>query len=71
MIAIHPQYITDSSGKIISAILPMKEFKTILEELEELEDIKLYDESKNDGKLSISRKEAMKMIENERKKRNK
>ena len=48
MIAIHPQYITDNTGKKISAVLPMKEFKTIMEELEELEDIKLYDEAKKE-----------------------
>lgn len=49
MITLNPHYITDSKGKKVSAILPMKEFKNILEELEELEDIKLYDESKNDN----------------------
>lgn len=49
MLTIHPQYITDNTGKKISAVLPMKEFKTLLEELEELEDIRLYDESKNDN----------------------
>jgi hypothetical protein len=46
MLTIHPQYITDSKGKKISVVLPMKDFKALMEELEELEDIKLYDESK-------------------------
>jgi len=68
MLAIHPQYITDSAGKKISAILPMKEFKTIMEELEELEDIKLYDASKNDNEPAVSKNKAMAMIEAERKK---
>lgn len=68
MLTIHPQYITDTTGKKISAILSMKEFKTILEELEELEDIKLYDESKNDNEPAISKSKAMEMIEMERKK---
>ena len=67
MLAIHPQYITDSAGKKISAVLPMTEFKTLLEELEELEDIKLYDESRNDGELAIDKVTAMAMIEAERK----
>ena len=65
MLAIHPQYITDSAGKKISAVLPMTEFKTLLEELEELEDIKLYDESRNDGELAIDKVTAMAMIEAE------
>jgi hypothetical protein len=68
MIAIHPHYITDNTGKKISAVLPMKEFKTLLDELEELEDIKLYDESKNDKEPAIAKSKAMAMIEAERKK---
>lgn len=68
MISIHPQYITDNTGRKISAILPMKEFKSILEELEELEDIRLYDESKNDKQSAISKNKALEMIEVERKK---
>ena len=68
MLAIHPQYITDNTGKKISAVLPMKEFKTLLEELEELEDIRLYDESKNDNEPAIAKNKAMAMIEAERKK---
>lgn len=48
MTAIHPQYITDNLGKKISVILTMKEFNAIMEELDELEDIRLYDEAKKD-----------------------
>lgn len=48
MIAIHPQYITDNTGKKISVILPMTEFDSIMEELEELEDVRLYDEAKKE-----------------------
>ena len=52
MLTLHPLYITDNSGKKISVVLPVKEFKTIMEELEDLEDIRLYDEAKkeDDGK---------------------
>ncbi len=68
MLAIHPNFITDNQGRKISAVLPMKEFKTLLEELEELEDIRLYDESKNDKEPALSKNEAMAMLEAERKK---
>lgn len=47
MIAVHPQYITDTAGKKL-VVLPLNEFNTIMEVLEELEDIKLYDEAKKD-----------------------
>jgi PHD/YefM family antitoxin component YafN of YafNO toxin-antitoxin module len=52
---IHPQYITDEHGKKVSVILPLSEYEQLLEELEELEDIRLYDESKkNDQEAPIS-----------------
>ncbi len=48
MITLHPQYITDKEGNKISVVLPINDFNSILEELEELEDIKLYDEAKKE-----------------------
>jgi len=48
MITVHPQYIKDASGQKSLVILPAKEFNTIIEELEELEDVKLYDEAKKE-----------------------
>ena len=43
----NPQYITDNNGKKISVVLSIQEYKKILEELEEAEDIKLYDAVKS------------------------
>lgn len=48
MITVHPQYIKDADGNKTLVVLPSKEFDTIMEELEELEDIKLYDEAKKE-----------------------
>jgi PHD/YefM family antitoxin component YafN of YafNO toxin-antitoxin module len=48
MLTVNPQYITDNKGNKISVVLPIKDFKAIMEELEELEDIKLYDEAKKE-----------------------
>jgi PHD/YefM family antitoxin component YafN of YafNO toxin-antitoxin module len=42
----NPQYITDTAGKKISVVISMKEYEKIIDELEELEDIRLYDEVK-------------------------
>lgn len=39
-------FITDQQGKKISAVLPIKKYNMILEELEELEDIRAYDKVK-------------------------
>lgn len=46
MTIIRPQFITDNNGKKTGVILSTKEFESILEELEELEDIRLYDDAK-------------------------
>ena len=48
MLTIHPQYIKDANGEKYLVILPVKEFDTIMEELEEIEDIKLYDKAKKE-----------------------
>lgn len=48
MLTLTPHYITDNTGKKISVVLPIQDFKVIMEELEELEDIRLYDEGKKE-----------------------
>lgn len=48
MLTVEPSYITDSKGKKISVVLPIEDFNAIMEELEELEDLKLYDEAKKE-----------------------
>ena len=47
MPVIHPKYITDTAGKKL-VVLPIKEFETIMEQLEDLDDIRLYDEAKKE-----------------------
>ena len=54
MNAIHPQYITDKDGKKVSVVIPLAEYEQILEELDELDDIKLFDEAKTDKSAAIS-----------------
>ena len=40
------RYIVDENGKRVSVILPIEEYERLLQELEELEDIRAYDEAK-------------------------
>jgi PHD/YefM family antitoxin component YafN of YafNO toxin-antitoxin module len=46
------QFVTDDHGKKLAVILPIKDYQKMLEELEDLEDVRLYDEAKkeDDGK---------------------
>ena len=48
MLTIHPQYIKDANGNKSLVILPAEEFDNIMEELEDLEDVRLYDEAKKE-----------------------
>ena len=66
MLTVHPQYIKDTAGKNL-VILPQNEFDDLMEELEELEDIRLYDEAKkNDTGERIPMDDAFKIIEAKR-----
>jgi hypothetical protein len=67
MLTVNPQYITDHTGKKISAIISMKEFKIIMEELDDLEDLRLYDAAKMSNEPSIPIDEAFKMLDEKRK----
>ena len=46
------QFVTDNNGKKTAVLLPIKDYRKILEDLEEVEDIRLYDKAKqnDDGK---------------------
>lgn len=66
MVSVHPQYITDNKGTKISVVLSIAEFNAIIEELEELEDIRLYDEAKRLNEPSIPIDEAFEIIEAKR-----
>jgi hypothetical protein len=48
MVKVHPQYIIDAEGKKIAVVLPLKEFESLIEELEEIKDVMLYDKAKEE-----------------------
>ena len=45
------QFLTDEKGKRTAVLLSIKEYNKLIEKLEDLEDVRLYDEAKkeNDG----------------------
>ena len=47
------QFLTDEKGKKISIVIPLEEYNRILEDLEELEDIRLFDAVKAKNEKSI------------------
>jgi hypothetical protein len=66
MLTVHPQFITDKEGNKISVVLPIREFEQLLEELEDLEDVQLFDAAKASAEESIPIDEAFRQIETER-----
>lgn len=54
MPVLSPNYLTDSDGKRMSVVLSMVEFEKILELLEDLEDVRLYDDVKSRDEESVS-----------------
>ena len=48
-----PQYIIDKKGKKLSVVISIAEYKKMLEDMEELEDIRLYDAVKARKEKSI------------------
>jgi PHD/YefM family antitoxin component YafN of YafNO toxin-antitoxin module len=42
------RYITNLKGRKVSVILPIKDYERMVEALEELEDLRLYDEAKKE-----------------------
>ena len=60
------QYVTDNKGNKLAVILPIKEYNRMIEELEDLDDIKLYDKAKGKKQEFIDAEQAFKEIEENR-----
>lgn len=48
MIVLTPQYIKDASGENSLVVLPAEQYQAMLEELEELEVLRIYDDAKKE-----------------------
>jgi hypothetical protein len=57
------QYITDTTGKKMGVILPIRDYEKMIEELEELEEIRAYDRAKTRKSEPIPFEQALKEIE--------
>ncbi len=62
------QFVTNDKGKKVAALVPIREYNKMLKDLEELEDITLYDQAKKNDSEGLPIDEAFSIIEAERKK---
>ncbi len=65
MIALNPQYIKDTAGQKL-VILSAKEYESIVEELEGIEDVKRYDAAKKKKQVFTDADTAFQQIEAKR-----
>ena len=63
MVTIHPEYVIDEKNKKKAIVLPLGEWQQILEELEELEDIRAFDEAKSRPSNPLPFDDAVRTIE--------
>lgn len=63
MITVHPQYVIDENKQYKAVLLSFDEWEKVLEELEELEDIRAYDQAKAGPQDRISFEQAVREIE--------
>jgi PHD/YefM family antitoxin component YafN of YafNO toxin-antitoxin module len=63
MVKLHPEYVVDGKDKKKAVILPVDEWEKVIDELEELEDIRLYDAAKTGNEESVPFEQAVAEIE--------
>lgn len=62
MIQLHEQYLVDGEGHRKAAVVPISEWEQVLEMLEELDDIRAYDEAKTEPSDPIPFEQAVSEI---------
>lgn len=63
MVRLHPQYVVDDNDKKKAVLLPVDEWERVIDELEELKDIRLYDAAKVAGGDGVPFEQAVQEIE--------
>ncbi len=46
MVTVHPEYVVDKDKQPTAVLLPISEWEEVMDELEELDDIRAYDNAK-------------------------
>ncbi len=66
MPTVNEGYVVDEKGTRVGVILPIEEYRKLLEELEELESIRAYDAAKSSGDEAVPFEQAVREIEQDR-----
>jgi PHD/YefM family antitoxin component YafN of YafNO toxin-antitoxin module len=63
MVTIHPQYVVDAQQRPQAVLLPVAEWERIVEELDELDDIRAYDAAKAKPEETLAFEQAVREIQ--------
>ena len=63
MITVHEEYLVDAAGQRKAVVLPLAVWQQIKEELEELDDIRAFDEAKAQPSEPVPFEQAMREID--------
>jgi len=63
MVTIHPEYVVDKDKHPKAVLLPISEWEQVMDELEELDDIRAYDKAKESAEDSIPLDQAVREIQ--------
>ena len=63
MVTVHPEYVVDKDKHTKAVLLPISEWEQIVDALEELDDIRAYDEAKASPQDSIPFDQAVREIQ--------
>ena len=61
---IHPQYVVDENADRKAVMLSINDWEKVVDALEELEDIRAYDEAKRGSQDTVAFEQAVSEIEN-------
>ena len=66
MVHLHPEYLVDEQQKRKAVLLPMSEWEQIIQELDELDDIRAYDAAKEQSSETLPFEQAIREIQPDR-----
>jgi len=62
MVSVHPEFVIDEDKRTKAVILPVSEWNKLMNDIEELEDIRAYDNAKAESQESIPFEQAVREI---------
>ena len=65
MVTVHPQFVVDEKQQRKAVLLPVAEWEQIVEDLEELDDIRAYDEAKSGSQEAVPFDQAVREVREE------